>query len=256
MKTSQITFTGALGTKLAARLDEPEEAARAVAIFAHCFTCTKDLPAIRRIATALTDHGFAVLRFDFSGLGQSEGDFAASNFSSNVEDLLCAANWLSENAQAPSLLLGHSLGGAAVLAAAGKIGLVKAVATIGAPSEPQHIAEMFTEVADEIQRSGKADVEIAGRTFEISRQFIDDIGRYALLPQIAKLHRALLIFHSPLDTVVNIEHAAAIFQAAKHPKSFISLDRANHMLTDKADTEFVAEVLAAWAVRYATATAG
>ena len=144
MKTSQITFTGALGTKLAARLDEPEEAARAVAIFAHCFTCTKDLPAIRRIATALTDHGFAVLRFDFSGLGQSEGDFAASNFSSNVEDLLCAANWLSENAQAPSLLLGHSLGGAAVLAAAGKIGSVKAVATIGAPSEPQHIAEMFT----------------------------------------------------------------------------------------------------------------
>lgn len=252
MKTRQIKFVGSLGTTLAARLDEPDHETQAVAIFAHCFTCSKDIPAVRRISTALTNHGFAVLRFDFTGLGQSEGDFAESNFSTNVEDLLHAADWLAENHQSPKLLIGHSLGGAAVLAASAKINSVTAVAMIGAPSEPQHITAMFTDKIEEVRRVGKAGIEIAGRTFEISRQLIENVERYTLLPQIASLHRALLVFHSPLDTVVSIDHAAAIFKAAKHPKSFVSIDRADHMLSNKSDAEFVANVLAAWAVRYST----
>ncbi len=252
MKTRQVEFIGALGTTLAARLDEPDNETQAVAIFAHCFTCTKDLPLVRRIATTLTEHGFAVLRFDFSGLGQSEGDFADSNFSTNVEDLLCAANWLAEYKQAPKLMVGHSLGGAAVLAAAAKISSVKALATIGAPSSPQHITELFTDITEEIRRTGKVGVEISGRPFEITKQFIDDVERHSLLPQIATLQRALLVFHSPLDTMVSIDHAATIFKAAKHPKSFVSIDQADHMLSNKADAEFVANILAAWAVRYLT----
>ncbi|GAB1233565.1 alpha/beta hydrolase family protein [Ferrigenium sp. UT5] len=250
MKTTSINLIGALGHPLAAQLDEPEHGARAVAIFAHCFTCSKDLPVVRRIARTLTQQGFAVLRFDFTGVGQSAGDFAQSNFSSNIEDLVCAADWLAENYQAPALLVGHSLGGTAVLAAAARIKSVKAVATLGAPSEPAHITKMFTAVSAEIERNGKADVQIGSREFEISQQFIENAESYSLLSQLSSLHCALLIFHSPIDTVVGIHHAAAIFKAAKHPKSFMALDRADHMLSNKADAEFVAQILGQWATRH------
>jgi len=253
MKTSQIEFTGSLGVTLSERLDEPENNTRAFALFSHCFTCSKDLPVVRRISKVLTEHGFAVLRFDFSGLGQSEGDFADSNFSTNVADLLCAADWLSRNYQSPKLMIGHSLGGAAVLAAAVKVDSVKAVATIAAPSEPGHITAMFANQADEVRRAGKADVNIAGRTFEISQQFIDDVEQFSLLEQVTLLRRALLIFHSPQDVIVSIDHAASIFKAAKHPKSFVSIDGADHMLSNRADTEFVADVLGTWSLRYSVA---
>ena len=251
MKTTQITFTGALGETLSARLDEPESDARAYAIFSHCFTCNKDLPVVRRISTALTTHGIAVLRFDFTGLGQSEGEFSASNFSSNVADLVCAADWLTEHHQPPKLIVGHSLGGAAALAAATKVESVSAVATIAAPSEPNHITAMFSDRAEEVKQAGKADVEIAGRTFEISKQFIDDVEAYSLLEQVASLRRALLIFHSPQDAVVSLDHAASLYKAAKHPKSFVSIDGGDHMLSRAKDAEFVANMLGTWAVRYA-----
>jgi len=247
---SLIHFPGAFGTPLAARLDLPAQAPLAYALFAHCFTCSKDSLAATRISAALTERGFGVLRFDFTGLGGSDGDFANTNFSSNVADLVAAANWLRAQHQAPAILIGHSLGGAAVLAAAHEIPEAAAVATIGAPYDPGHIRHLFAEAAPAILANGEAEVTLAGRKFNIRKQFLDDLASQSGHERIALLRKALLILHSPRDTIVNIENAARIFTAAKHPKSFVSLDTADHLLTGKADAVYVASVLAAWASRY------
>ena len=247
---SLIHFPGAFGTPLAARLDMPAEAPRAYALFAHCFTCSKESLAATRIGAALTARGFGVLRFDFTGLGGSGGDFSNTNFSSNVADLVAAADWLRSVHQAPTILIGHSLGGAAVLAAAHEIPEAVAVATIGAPYEPGHVQHLFAEAAPAINANGEAEVTLAGRKFNIRKQFLDDLASQSSQQRLGELRKALLILHSPRDTYVNIDNAARIFMAAKHPKSFVSLDTADHLLTNKPDALYVAEVLAAWASRY------
>lgn len=250
IKSTRIEFPGSQGDILAARLDSPNGAVRGYALFAHCFTCSKDIFAASRIAAALAGHGIATLRFDFTGLGASEGEFANTNFSSNIADLLAAANWLRENHAAPELLIGHSLGGAAVLAAAGDIEELKAVATIGAPSDADHVVHNFQASLDTIETSGQATVSLAGREFTIKKQFLDDVRGASLKDRIAALKPALIVFHAPLDQTVGIENAAAIFSAAKHPKSFISLDSADHLLSRRQDAVFVADVLAGWANRF------
>jgi len=250
VNSDKITFTGALGEPLAARLDALPGDIRAYALFAHCFTCSKDIFAAARIASALAERGIAVLRFDFTGLGASGGDFANTNFSSNVGDLIAAAGWLRENRQAPSLLIGHSLGGAAVLAAAPQIEEAKAVATIGAPADPEHVAHNFAPARAEIEAAGEAEVTLAGRQFRIKKQFLEDIASTKLEAAIGSMRKALLVFHGPRDEIVGIDNASKIFLAAKHPKSFISLDDGDHLLTRRADAVYVAEVLAAWASRY------
>ena len=254
--TSKVTFEGADGAALAARLDRPEGAPKAFALFAHCFTCSKDIFAAQRIAGALAMRGFGVLRFDFTGLGSSEGEFANTNFSSNVEDLVAAADFLRTEYEAPKILIGHSLGGAAVLAAAGRMAEVKAIATIGAPADPSHVNHLFVGDIAEIEAAGEARVEIAGRPFTIKKQFIEDIRQQNLSAAIGDLGKALLIFHGPRDQTVAIDNAALIFAAAKHPKSFVSLDDADHLLSRKEDAIYVADVLAAWAGRYLDAGAG
>ncbi len=247
---SMVRFPGSLGATLAARLDLPPVKPAAFALFAHCFTCSKDTLAASRISAALTGRGIAVLRFDFTGLGGSEGDFANTNFSSNLTDLVAAASWLREHHEAPRLLIGHSLGGAAVLAAAPQIPEATALATIGAPFEPAHVKHLLAPTLSEIETAGEATVELAGRTFRIKKQFLDDIVGRNSREAIGNLRKALLIFHSPRDTTVSIDNAAQIFAAAKHPKSFVSLDDADHLLTRKEDASYVAAVLAAWASRY------
>lgn len=249
-RTERLTFPGAAGDKLAALLELPDGPVRAYALFAHCFTCSKDIFAASRIAGALAERGIAVLRFDFTGLGNSEGEFATTNFSSNVADLVAAANFLRESHEAPKLLIGHSLGGAAVLAASGEVPEAVAVATIGAPAEPSHVAHLLTKDAPTIEAQGEAEVMIAGKRFRIKRQFLKDIEAQRLAGKIRALQRALIIFHAPRDQVVGIENAGEIFQAARHPKSFISLDDADHLLSRREDAVYVAEVLAAWASRY------
>ncbi len=246
----KITFPGSSGGQLAARLDRPQGPIRAYALFAHCFTCTKDIFAAARIAEGLTSHGIAVLRFDFTGLGHSEGEFANTNFSSNVADLVAAADYLRQNHGAPTIIVGHSLGGAAVLAAAGDIPDAKAVATIGAPADPAHVAHHFTGAREEIEAQGEAEVLLAGRPFRIKKQFLEDIEGQRLAERVASLRKALLVFHAPLDQTVSIDNAGAIFVAAKHPKSFISLDKADHLLSRREDAIYVADVLAAWAGRF------
>lgn len=250
MAIERLEFLGASGDRLAARLDRPLEPPRAFALFAHCFTCTKDIAAASRIARALTDHGIAVLRFDFTGLGSSKGEFANTNFSSNVGDLVAAAAHLREHLRAPALLIGHSLGGAAVLAAAAEIPEVRAVATIGAPYDPAHVTHLFADRLETIDREGEAAVKLAGRPFRINKQFLDDVSARKLDGHLSRLGRALLVMHSPIDEVVGIENAARIFQAAKHPKSFVSLDDADHLLRNPRDARYVASVLAAWADRF------
>ena len=247
---SLVHFPGAFGTPLAARLDLPAQAPLAYALFAHCFTCSKDSLAATRIGAALTERGFGVLRFDFTRLGGSDGDFANTNFSSNVADLVAAANWLRAQHQAPAILIGHSLGGAAVLAAAHEIPEAAAVATIGAPYDPGHIQHLFGDAAPAIKANGEAEVTLAGRKFNIRKQFLDDLASQQSGERLAALRKALLILHSPRDTTVNIDNAARIFMAAKHPKSFVSLDTADHLLTARVDAIYVASVLAAWASRY------
>jgi putative redox protein len=247
---NKITFTGALGEKLAARLDMPPGKPRAFALFAHCFTCSKDIFAASRISAGLAERGIAVLRFDFTGLGHSDGEFSNTNFSSNVADLLAAANWLTENHQAPGLLIGHSLGGAAVLAVAGDIAAVKTVATIGAPFDPAHVSDNFIEAIEVISQKGEAEVSLGGRPFVIKKQFLEDIAGQDQKQRIGKLKKALLVFHAPGDNIVGIENAAEIFAAAKHPKSFVSLDGADHLLSSKNDAVYVAEIISAWAGRY------
>ncbi|MFO1322504.1 MAG: alpha/beta fold hydrolase [Burkholderiales bacterium] len=249
--STAIDFPGANGAKLAARLDLPSgRAPRAFVLFAHCFTCSKDTKATTLIAEALADEGLATLRFDFTGLGGSEGEFANTNFSSNVADLVAAARWLEAEHRAPSLLVGHSLGGAAVLAAAARIPSATAVATINAPSDPAHTAKMFAGHEDEIRTKGAAEVDLAGRRFTIRREFLDDIAAQKVTQAVAGLKRALLVMHTPADAIVSIDHASAIFTAAKHPKSFVSLDDADHLLTRREDARYAASVLAAWASRY------
>ncbi len=250
MSINKIEFEGSQGVSLAARLDMPSVQPRAFAIFAHCFTCSKDILAASRIARALSAKGIAVLRFDFTGLGHSEGEFANTNFSSNIQDLLRAADWLREHHSPPSLLIGHSLGGAAVLGAAGEIDEVVGVATIGAPFDPQHVSQLFEEQRDEIEQAGIAEVTLAGRKFTIQRQFLEDLNAHAMADKIGSLRRALIVFHAPFDNVVGIDNAARIFQAAKHPKSFVSLDGADHLLTRRPDSQYVAAVLSVWAGRY------
>ena len=250
MRSEKVTFEGAQGDELAGRLDLPDGTPRAYALFAHCFTCGKDIGAASRIARGLTDHGIAVLRFDFTGLGHSEGEFANTDFSSNVADLVHAARFLRARDAGPRILIGHSLGGAAVLAVAGEIEEAVAVATIGAPADPVHVAHLFEAARPEIEAKGEAEVQIAGRAFRVGRRFLDDIAGQPQKERIAGLRKALVVFHAPLDKIVGIENAAEIFVAAKHPKSFVSLDKADHLLSDKADAAYVADVLAVWAARY------
>ncbi|MCP5365065.1 MAG: alpha/beta fold hydrolase [Hyphomicrobiales bacterium] len=250
-RSEKITFTGADGeSRLAARLDLPAGPAKAYALFAHCFTCTQNVFAAARIADGLTRHGIAVLRFDFTGLGASEGDFANTNFSSNVGDLRAAAQWLRDNREAPKILIGHSLGGAAVLAAAGDIEECVAVATIGAPAEPAHVKHLLQSAEAEIETKGEAEVKIVGRPFRITKQFLDDIAEHRLADKIQGLKRALIVFHAPRDAIVGIDNASKIFLAAKHPKSFVSLDDADHLLSRREDAIYVASMIAAWAERY------
>jgi uncharacterized OsmC-like protein/pimeloyl-ACP methyl ester carboxylesterase len=248
--SERFQFQGSEGQQLAAALDLPEREPVAYALFAHCFTCGKDVLAARRIALALTAKGIAVLRFDFTGLGSSEGDFANSTFSSNVADLVHAADHLSQTRKAPAILIGHSLGGAAILAAAARIPDAKAVVTIAAPADPAHVTGLFAEQLDDIRKHGKVEVSLAGRPFQIKREFLDDIAEHNLMAQVAKLHKALLIMHAPTDDTVSIDNATKIFVAAKHPKSFVSLAGADHLLTQKRDSLYVADVIAAWAERY------
>ncbi|NYE61283.1 putative redox protein [Duganella sp. 1224] len=250
MKSQRQEFIGAHGHKLAARLDGPDGEIKAYALFAHCFTCGKDVFAASRVAQALTEHGIAVLRFDFTGLGASEGEFANTNFSSNLADLVAAANFMRDTYQAPQLLIGHSLGGAAVLAAADQMPEVKAVVTIAAPSSPASVTGMFSQHLDEIAREGEALVQLAGRPFRIKQQFVEDAGGHNLKLKIAALRRALLVMHAPGDDTVGLSNAMEIFTAAKHPKSFISLDSADHLLTRREDAVYVANLIAVWADRY------
>ncbi|MBX9778632.1 MAG: alpha/beta fold hydrolase [Xanthobacteraceae bacterium] len=250
MPAERFDFPNAKGEKLAAVLDLPDGAPRAYALFAHCFTCGKNVVAAKRIADALTALGIAVLRFDFTGIGSSEGEFSNTTFSSNVDDLVAAADHLRKMRQAPALLIGHSLGGAAVLAAASSIAEARAVVTIAAPFDPAHVAHLFKDKLDAIGTDGEVEVALAGRPFRIRREFLDDVAQHKLTDHIGKLHKALLIFHAPTDDTVGIENASQIFAAAKHPKSFISLAGADHLLTMRSDAVYVANVLAAWAERY------
>ena len=245
MPTERFQFTGEGGHQLAAALDMPDGPAQAYALFAHCFTCGKDVLAAKRIATALATKGIAVLRFDFTGLGASEGEFANSTFSSNVADLVRAAAHLRETRGAPTLLIGHSLGGAAILAAAGQIPEAKAVVTIAAPSDPVHVTHLFGDRIEDIRKHGEVEVQLAGRPFHIKREFLDDVAEHSLMSHVAKLHKALLIMHSPTDDTVGIDNATKIFVAARHPKSFVSLAGSDHLLSDRRDSAYVADVIAA-----------
>ena len=246
----KATFKGTAGAELAARLDLPAGPVRAFALFAHCFTCGKDILAARRIASGLAMAGVGVLRFDFTGLGSSDGDFANTNFSSNVEDLVLAADYLRSNYAAPALLIGHSLGGAAVLAAASRIPEAKGVVTIGAPADVGHVLHQFESSLEEIRREGAAQVSLAGRTFSITRSFVEDAEEHELLDRVRSLGKALLVMHAPLDSMVGIENASKIFTAAKHPKSFVSLDDADHLLTGAPAADYAAQIIGAWASKY------
>jgi putative redox protein len=244
---SKVTFESN-GVQLAGLLQSPQYNTRGYAIFAHCFTCGKDAIAASRISRQLVELGFAVLRFDFTGLGNSDGDFANANFSSNVEDLVAAADFLRHHYEAPLLLVGHSLGGRAILSAAHQMDEVQAVVTIGAPADAAHITRQFASHVDEIQASGEVDVKLAGRCFTIKRQFLDDVAKEN--DDIEQLRKPLLILHSPVDEVVSIAQAEAIYTRAKHPKSFVCLDNADHLLTDKSDAAYAARVIAAWSEKY------
>lgn len=246
----KFMFPGSTGAQLAARLDRPSGKIRAFALFAHCFACSKDIFAAARIAARLVEQGIAVLRFDFTGLGHSEGEFANTNFSSNVGDLVAAADHLRSLHQAPAILIGHSLGGAAVLAAAARIPESVAVATIAAPFDPAHASHNFSDSIAEIEAKGQAEVRLGVRPFVIRKQFLDDIAGQNQSERIANLRKALIVFHAPLDEIVGIDNASEIFLAAKHPRSFVSLDDADHLLTRRADARYVADVIAAWASRY------
>ncbi len=249
-KSEKVEFRNSNNEILTARLEIPFSKPRSYAIFAHCFTCSKDIFAASRIAGGLVESGIAVLRFDFTGLGSSEGEFENTNFSSNVEDLVSAADFIEENYGAPEILIGHSLGGAAVLSAAKRVTAAKAIVTINAPADPDHVKENFGASLSEIEEKGVATVSLGGRPFTIKKQFLEDIATQNLIKDVGSLGKALLVFHGPLDQQVSIDNAATIFTAAKHPKSFISLDDADHLLTRKQDSAYVADVLSSWVQRY------
>lgn len=239
------------GQHLAALLDLPVDGAPiAYALFAHCFTCSKDLKAVYHISRTLTRERIGVLRFDFTGLGESGGDFGDTSLLSNVQDLLAAAEFLAARFEAPQLLIGHSFGGAAVLQAAAAIPSCRAVVTIAAPADPRHVSKTLGPAAEAIAARGEAEVSIAGRPFTLRRKFLEDLEGIDPESVIRRLDRALLVLHSPLDDVVGIENASRIFQAARHPKSFVSLDQADHLLSDPADSRYAGAVIAAWARRY------
>jgi len=250
MRSLSLRFDNGRGQQLAARLDLPDGTPRAHALLAHCFTCSKNLNATAQIARALVDGAFGVLRFDFTGLGDSEGELANTDFSGNVDDVIAAAEFLAREHGAPQLLVGHSLGGAAVLRAAGSLPSVRAVATIGAPAHPEHVTRLLTSARAEIEAEGRAEVELAGRRFTITKRFLDDLAEQPMQAAIESLGRALLVLHAPRDGVVGIDDASRIFAAAKHPKSFVSLDDADHLLTDRRDATFAGTMIATWASRY------
>jgi uncharacterized OsmC-like protein/alpha/beta superfamily hydrolase len=250
MAAQKVTFPGSQGAMLDGRLDLPAGDIRAFALFAHCFSCSKEILATARISAALARHGIAVLRFDFTGLGSSQGEFANTNFSSNVEDLIRAADYLRDRYEAPRLLIGHSLGGAAVLAAAGAIPEAVAVVTIGAPASADHVLKSFAAEVGRIEADGEAEVRLAGRPFTIRRQFLDDVRGRSLVEAVHRMRKALLVLHSPADEVVGIDNARAIYDAARHPKGFIALDGADHLLTRRGDAAFAADIISAWVGRY------
>ncbi len=257
MPTEKFQFEGEGGHQLAAALDLPDGGLpTAYALFAHCFSCGKDVLAAKRIAVALAAKGIATLRFDFTGLGSSEGDFANATFSSNVADLVRAADHLRKTRAAPAILIGHSLGGAAILAAAGGVPEARAVVTIEAPADPGHVTGLFKEHIDTIRVQGEAKVQLAGRPFTIKREFLDDVAESTLMEKIKHLHKALLVMHSPTDDTVGIDNATRIFVAARHPKSFVSLSGADHLLGNRRDSIYVADMIAAWATRYLDMAAG
>ncbi|MEM9258389.1 MAG: alpha/beta fold hydrolase [Bacteroidota bacterium] len=256
MKSTKVTFPNGRGQQLSARLELPvNRQPHAYALFAHCFTCSSSLAAVRNISRELNMQGYGVLRFDFTGLGNSEGDFVDTNFSTNISDLVAAAEWLADNYEPVSLLVGHSLGGAAVLCAAHMTPSVKAVATIGAPFAPDHVSAHFAESIEEIEAAGAATVDIGGRPFKIAKQFLDDLENQRVEEHIKELDAALLFLHSPQDATVNIEEAAKLYHAAHHPKSFVSLDGADHLLTSGADAHYTGQVIAGWSSRYIIAPA-
>ena len=248
--TLPVSFPGAFGAMLAARLDAPAGPPLAFALFAHCFTCSKESKAAATISAALAERGIAALRFDFTGLGGSEGDFANTNFSSNVDDVVAAADFLRREHRAPALLVGHSLGGTAVLAAASRIPEAVAVATLGSPFDPEHVLGLLKDSVGKIESEGDAQIDIAGRTFRIKKQFVDDLRAQKVGGAVAQLGKALMVMHSPRDTIVNIDNASKIFVAARHPKSFVSLDPADHLLLRREDAVYAGQLLAAWASRY------
>ncbi|WP_300014676.1 alpha/beta fold hydrolase [uncultured Roseobacter sp.] len=250
MPTQRITFPGHDGSELAARLDLPDGPHLATALFAHCFTCGKDIPAARRIAARLASMGIAVLRFDFTGLGHSAGEFSNTSFTSNVDDLIAAHAYLSGRGMTPSLMIGHSLGGAAVLKATAQLDTIKAVATLGAPFDTEHVTHNFADALPEIMSKGVAEVSLGGRPFQIGKGFVEDVAQEKLTPAIAALNAALLVLHAPRDEIVSIDNASQIFLAAKHPKSFVTLDSADHLVTRGEDAEYAADVIATWARRY------
>ena len=249
-KRERFNFEGNDGDSLDGLLEMPDDTPHAFAMIAHCFTCGKDIAAASRISRALVNKGYAVLRFDFTGLGGSDGDFSNTNFSSNVGDLVAAANFMRRAHQAPQLLIGHSLGGTAVLAAAHNIPEARGVVTIGSPADPEHVAKQFSCDISKIEQDGEAQVDLAGRQFTIKRQFLDDIRTNVDARHIAQLKRAVLIFHSPEDSTVSMKEAEKLYLAAKHPKSFVSLHQADHLLTRREDATYVADVIASWASRY------
>ncbi len=250
MNRKVIRFPNQHGQLLAASLDRPDGEIRAYVLLVHCFTCNKSLRAAGHITKGLLAQGIAVFRFDFTGLGESEGDFSNTNFTSNVQDIVSAANFMKQSDYAPQVVVGHSLGGTAVLKAAGLIASVKAVVTIASPASPSHVAEQFSDSKIKIAEYGEAIVELAGRDFTIKQQFIDDLESASIMPDIAQLKKALLVMHAPLDETVGIDNAATIFQAAHHPKSYISLDQSDHLLSKPSDARYVGQLIAAWVDRY------
>ena len=251
IKSEKLTFKNEDGLELSASLELPiDRKPLTYAIFAHCFTCNKNLKAVSNITRALTNNGFGVLRFDFTGLGESEGDFADTNFSSNIQDLVCAADYLSENYGKPELIVGHSLGGAASIFAASMIDSICAVATIGAPSSPGHVRHLFEEDIDKIEANGSAEILLAGRPFEVKKQFLDDISSKNMKEVVSTLGKAMLIMHSPQDMTVGINNAAEIYEYAQHPKSYVTLDGADHLLSRSKDSEYAGQLISSWVTRY------
>lgn len=250
MPSEKIEFKGAFGDMLSAKVDRPDGDHRACALFAHCFTCSKNLKAVSNIAKALNKKGVLVFRFDFTGLGDSGGSFEDTNFSSNVDDLIAAAEYMKKEMHGPTILIGHSLGGAAVLQAASRMDTVKAIATIGAPSDPSHVESHFESKKEEIEEEGSAIVSLAGRPFRIKKQFLDDLAEARMDSYVENLERALLVMHAPLDDTVGIDNASHIYMMARHPKSFISLHEADHLLTEEKFSRYAGSIIAEWAEIY------